>query len=199
LIREPKTRFRLHSTRLKVDSLSLSLSQKHNHLTEIVLERAAESRIRVSLVWFSHPNHCTLHKLGCSLWAWHSTKLKADSPSLSLTKSWIRVSRVWCSPEPLHFAQVGRCSLCEVLLLLSHLFLLAHFLTSLNFARSSGFFPSRYTSSTTLLLLWFSFFPSFLVARSSSRHQWWSLSFERTLRFTVIGRHSWVFLRIETH
>jgi hypothetical protein len=71
-----------------------------------VLERAAESGIRVSRVWCSHPNHCTLHKLGCSLWAWHSTKLKADSLSLSLTKSWIRVSRVWCSPEPLHFAQV---------------------------------------------------------------------------------------------
>ncbi len=86
--------------------LSLCLSQKHNHLTEIVLERAAESGIRVSRVWCSHPNHCTLHKLGCSLWAWHSTKLKADSLSLSLTKSWIRVSRVWCSPEPLHFAQV---------------------------------------------------------------------------------------------
>jgi hypothetical protein len=51
-----------------------------------------------------------------SLWAWHSTKLNANSLSLSLsvTKSWIRISRVWYSSEPLHFAQVGWCNLCEL-------------------------------------------------------------------------------------
>lgn len=111
-----KTRFRLHSTRLKVDCLSLSLSQKHNNLTEIVLERAPESRIRVSRVWCSHANHCTLHKFGCAVFV-SLTLNKTQGRftlSLSLTKSWISVSRVWCSPEPLHFAQVGWCSLCEL-------------------------------------------------------------------------------------
>jgi len=97
-------------------SLSLSLSQKHNNLTEIVLERAPESRIRVSRVWCSHANHCTLHKFACAVFV-SLTLNKTQGRftlSLSLTKSWISVSRVWCSPEPLHFAQVGWCSLCEL-------------------------------------------------------------------------------------
>jgi hypothetical protein len=32
-----------------------------------VLEREPESRIRVSRVWCSHANHCTLHKFDCAV------------------------------------------------------------------------------------------------------------------------------------